>query len=123
MFCCKSETVVPDLASGIKQTALQETRRKRILGNAYFLVRCANPCGFDDVVVAEEEAAIKIYYCGDLVFHWKYILKRYICGDWTSILDNKVKTIKAHHGRIKTKDRKQLLANKIAANSYVVCLE
>ncbi len=121
MFCCELKSTVKDLASGLKQVAMEEVKEKKILANAYILAACANPYGVDNLVIISEQSKTEIYYCGRLVFLWNWRLQRYICGDWINVLSDEVKAMKAQKREIRAKDRTQTLANNLALRNYVVC--
>lgn len=121
MFCCDLKSTVNDLASGLKQAAMEEVKEKKILGNAYILAACANPYGVDNLVIVREQSKTEIYYCGRLIFLWNWGLQRYICGDWTNVLSDEVKAIRAQRRQVKVTDRTQTLANSGALRNFVVC--
>lgn len=121
MFCCELKSTVNDLASGLKQAAMEEVKEKKILANAYILAACSNPYGVDNIVIVREQKT-EIYYCGRLVFLWNWGgLQRYICGDWINVLSDEVKAMKAQRREVRVTDRAQTLANSWALRNYVVC--
>jgi hypothetical protein len=123
MLCCELESTVDDLASELKQDALEEIREKKILGNAYVLTRCANPYSLKNMVIIEKRGRniTEIYYCGELVFLWRFGLRKYICGDWTDELALEVRVMRAQRSAIINKDRAQVIANNHALKNYVMC--
>lgn len=121
MFCCDVKSTVNNLASRLEQVAMEEVKEKKILGNAYILAACSSPYGVDNVVVIKEQNKTEIYYCGRLVFLWNWGLQRYICGDWTNVLSNEIKAMKAQKREVRAKDRRQTLANNWAMKNYVMC--
>jgi hypothetical protein len=119
MFCCETKPDVPNLAGELKQAALNEVTRKRVVHNIAVLTGCANPYAIVGNVVVFK---YKVYDCGDLVFLMVCNnLERYICGDWTDALSAEAKAIKTQRSRVKTQDRMQSLSNKFAARNYVTC--
>lgn len=122
MLCCETKQSVPDLASGLKQAALDDARKKNILTNCYILTRCANPYAIGDIVLTNDQRTISVFQCGDLVFQvTNYDLKKYICGDWTDVLAAEVKGLRVRRNNAKVRDQVQSFRNTTAAKNYVVC--
>ncbi len=123
MFCCELKPAVDDLAGELKKTAMKEIKQKNILGNAYILTRCANPYGVKNMVIIEKRQRniTEIYYCGKLVFLWRFGLRRYICGDWSDKLALEVAAMRAQRSAVINKDRSQVIANNYALKNYIVC--
>ncbi len=123
MFCCEIKPDVDDLASDLKEAAMKEIQRKSILGNAYVLTRCSNPYGVKNMVIIEKRGRniTEIYWCGELVFLWRFGLRRYICGDWSDKLALEVRAMRAQRSAVINRDKAQLFANNYALKNYVVC--
>ncbi len=123
MFCCELKSTVDDLASELKKTAMEEINQKCILGNAYVLTRCANPYGAKNMVIIEKRRRniTEIYYCGKLVFLWRFGLRKYICGDWSDKLALEVRAMRAQRSAVINNDRSQVIANNYALKNYIVC--
>ncbi|MHC4195968.1 MAG: hypothetical protein ACYSQZ_08525 [Planctomycetota bacterium] len=120
MLCCEEvKQSVPDLASGLKQAALKDTRKKNVLANCYILTRCANPYAIGDIVLTNDQRTISVFHCGDLVFRViNYDLKKYICGDWSEKLAAEVKRLKARQSGVRARNQVQLFKNTAAEKNY-----
>jgi len=118
---CEEKQIVPDLTKELKRKALQESHK--IIGGAHTLLKHANPYGINGLVITEDRSGIKIYHCGDLMLHWSiHGLHRYICGDWTDILINEVKSAQNRLQKIRMENQVQQLINQDAAKNYLLCL-
>lgn len=122
MLCCEMKSDVSDKAGLLRKTALQEVKQKKVIANTYLLAKCANPYAVDNTVVIKAGNDYKVFYCGDLVYLTvNNDLRRYVCGDWTDILSREAAKIRNQRKEAKTENRRQSLANDIAARNYVVC--
>ena len=122
-MCCEMKSdVVPDLMGELKQAALVEVMKKRVIRNIAILLRCVNPYAVANVIIIKERNTYKVYNCGDLVFFMvQNDLKKYICGDWTDALSDEANAIRTQRSRAKIQDATQSVLNKFAAQNYVVC--
>jgi hypothetical protein len=123
MLCCEEKSTVVDLAGDLRKAALEEIKQKKILGNAFVLTGCSNPYSVRNMVIIRKRGRniTEIYYCGKLVFLWRFGLRKYICGDWTDKLAFEVEVVKAQRSAVRNKDRLQVIANNHALKNYVTC--